>query len=376
MDIKEKLRFCEKFIKENGYPDASIVYGQDSEMIVFSVPNTTAKYPNEKPTISVGFARGSMNGGEIDFDIMQILCFIASGIPADRLIDIQKFCADFNKSMQIGHFGVDFKNESVYFKCAQVVGRDISGDILVGMFDQIFTMILFYFGYSYEILIELSYGVIGYGGSSKRLQERKRMLDRAMAELEGEMPAPQKTGDSSGRNLVVEELLMQLKQANPEILEKANIDMDAVRRKQGKTKKQVSAEDAAMKLLDLAQTERKAKRARPAVTDLPVDIPPSRVTVRDKDTSQYKNQMPSVEMFTRREKRQQDPPLDIAELKRALAIEQEDRAKLLRARRQQESQLSEEITERSVQAREPVQPAKKENPESLVQRLRNWTQNP
>ena len=382
MNLREKLRYCSRFIRENGYPDAEIVRTEESEMIVFSIPNTTAKYPNEKPTISVAFAQGSMNNGEIDFDILQIMCFIASGVPGDRLDDIQKFCSDFNKTMQIGHFGTDRKNETVYFKCAQVISRDISSEMLSGVLNQIFTMILFYFGYSYEILIELSYGIIGYGGTSRKLMERKRILDAAMAELNGEKPAPKP--EKPDRNMVVEELLAQLKKDNPELLEKANIDVDDVRRRQGKTKKQASAEDAAAKLMGLAkEAENQAAKAKApqktVVSDLPVEVRP-RTTVKDRDSSQYKKQMPSIEMFTQREKRQPEPPLDMEALKKALADDQKDRQRVQQVRRDSESRLTGEINEKSgegpVKAAAPAPGnARKENSESLVQRLRNWTQN-
>ncbi|MGN1350834.1 MAG: hypothetical protein ACI4VM_07555 [Anaerovoracaceae bacterium] len=378
--MKEKLRFCEKFIRENGYPDAEILRNDGSEMIIFHVQNVTAKYPNERPSVSVGFAEGAVKGMEIGYDVMQILCFVASGVPKDRLEDIQKFCSDFNKSMQIGHFGTDLKNESVYFRCSQLIPRGISEEMLGAMFDQLFTMVLFYFGYAYEILIELSYGIIGYGGTSRRLQERKQMLNKAMAELKGQ-PEPEPEKDSIQRNLVVEELLAQLKQTNPEILEKADIDLDQVRRKQGKTKKQASAEDAAMKILDLAQNEKKSTLSAKASRRLPetaYDEPDneiSRSTVSDHDSARYRNQMPSVEMYTRKEARKPEPPLDMEELRRALAVEQKERSRIQNLKSQTEDRLNQEIFEKNAaSAQELRESTKKESSDSLVQRLRSWTQ--
>lgn len=151
---------------------------------------------------------------------------------------------------------------------------------------------------------------------------------------------------------MVEELLAQLKQTNPEILEKADIDLDQVRRKQGKTKKQASAEDAAMKILDLAQNEKKSTLSAKASRRLPETVSDepengrSRSTVSDHDSARYRNQMPSVEMYTRKEARKPEPPLDMEELRRALAVEQKERR----------------------------ESTTKESSDSLVQRLRSWTQ--
>jgi hypothetical protein len=355
MTLREKLRCCEKFIIENGYPDASIYAEAGSEMIIFSVPNITAKYPNERATISVEFENGNKDAGDVNFDVMQILCFIANGVPKDRLDDIQKFCADFNKTMQIGYFSVDFKNEGVYFKCAQVINENIIDETLTGLFNQIFTMLLFYFGYAYEILIELSYGIIGYGATSMKLQERKRMLAEAMAELHEEKPKRRKNrAYQIDRNIVIEEMLTQLSQDDPDILENVNITMSDIENFRRKTKKQVSAEDAAMKLIEIVQNDNNTaeKRTQTDLTDdLPIEVK-RRTTVKDDDAPQYKSQMPSVEMFTQREKNKSVPSIN----------------------KDAREEKTIESTEHSVSP-VPERPVKKENSESLVQRLRNWTQN-
>ncbi len=389
MTLHEKLVACEKYIKENGYPDASIVKGKDgSEMIVFKIENVTAKYPNEKPNVSVAFANSTMNSGEINFDVMQVLCFISSGVPSERLMDIQKFCADFNKAMQVGHFGVDFKHDSVYFKCAQVMDKNSKPDYLLQLFDSVLTMILFYFGYVYEILIELSYGIIGYGGTSHRLRERRRVINEAMAELRGVSPVLD-PDESDDKNRVIEELLARLKAENPNILEEAHIDMASIRGgSDRKLKRQSSAEETAAKIMDLANALKNEKPDNEAdgANEKLIEVS-ERSTVSDNDSSSMKNQMPSITMFTQREKRQPEPPLDMEELRRALLIEQEERARLQQGRDAGEGQAEEELLKISDASNAKSDAAdaaadKKDgadngggkSPDSLLQRLRKWTQ--
>lgn len=393
MNLHEKLVTCEKYIKENGYPDASIVRSNDgSEMIVFKIGNITAKYPNEKPNISIAFANGTMNNGEIDFDVMQVLCFVSSGIPSDRLMDIQKFCSDFNKAMQVGHFGVDFKHESVYFKCAQVVDKKAGVEYLLQLFDSVFTMIIFYFGYVYEILLELSYGIIGYGGTSHRLRERRRVMNEAMAELRGEEEV-EEPSDPSERNQAIQELLATLKEENPIVLEEANINLSSIRGKsERRMKKQVSAEETAAKIMDLATTLKEEKRIRKqkeAEEEQRIEIK-ERTTVSDSNADSLKNPMPSVSMFTERKK---TTPLDMEGLQKALLKEHEERAKRkienaekagvqldnssdIRSDKKDVKIIKTDIYKSSNRNAydESDNIADDRNQDSLIQRLRKWTQ--
>ncbi|MCI8285102.1 MAG: hypothetical protein HFE90_07560 [Firmicutes bacterium] len=396
MNLHEKLVTCEKYIKENGYPDASIVRSNDgSEMIVFKIGNITAKYPNEKPNISVAFANGTMNNGEIDFDVMQVLCFVSSGIPSDRLMDIQKFCSDFNKAMQVGHFGVDFKHESVYFKCAQVVDKKAGVEYLLQIFDSVFTMIIFYFGYVYEILLELSYGIIGYGGTSHRLRERRRVMNEAMAELRGEDEA-EEPSDPSERNQAIQELLATLKEENPIVLEEANINISSIRGKsERRMKKQVSAEETAAKIMDLATTLKEEKRIRKQKEaeeeQERIEIQ-ARSTVSDSNADSLKNPMPSVSMFTERD-RKKTTPLDMEGLQKALMKEHEERAKRkienadrdnaqsdnsseIRGNKKDVKIIKTDIYKNSNRNMldESNDISDDKNQDSLIQRLRKWTQ--
>ena len=413
MKLREKLRVCQKYIRENGYPDATIERANDgTEMVIFRLPNMTAKYPNEHPSVTVSFAKSMMNGGENDFDVMQVMCFISTGVPSDRLADIEKFCSDFDKAMQVGHFGVDYRNEGVYFKCSQVTNREISADALVQTFDSIFAMVLFYFGYAFEILLELSYGIIGYGGTAARMRERRRMLSEAMRELSGEQDEADEASEEKTpeRNMVVEELLAELKKSNPEILEQANINVaQAERRARGRhvTKKQAEAEETAMKIMDLAQTEQKNnmratqkidvspavaaaleedgrvvnQKAEPAVPrsvkarakDDAEEIwnkAATRQTERDSDYSPTRSQMPSIEMFAKREERKPEPPLDMESLRKALQSDHEERERRLSGR-------GDAATEAQTGAKDVQAPAedtgKGKSSDSLVQRLRKWT---
>jgi hypothetical protein len=364
MNLKEKLKYCERYVKKKGYSDAYIFSENGSEMVIFSVPNVTAKYPNERATISLSFEHGNTTDDDIGFDVMQMLCFVAYGVPKDRLEGIQRFCSDFNKTMQVGYFSVDLKNETVYFKCTQIIDSDISGDMLTGVFEQAFTMILFYFGYAYEILIELSFGLIGYGGTSLKLQERKRMMAEAMEELQEQRPKRKRRKSYKIDKNTVEEMLAQLGQDDPDILKDANIDMDdeIIERR---NRKQVSAANAAMKLIEMAQnnseTAVKNRIQTGSANDLPVEVT-SRTTVRDDDAPQYKTQMPSIEMFAQRGRNKSVSPLNIDE------PEAEETAP------QVKNKPVESAAEKSVPVM-PENPVKKEDSESLVQRLRNWTQN-
>lgn len=398
MNLHEKLIICERYIRDKGYRDAAIVSaGLGAEMIVFRIPNVTAKYPNERPNVSVAFAHGTMNAGDIDFDVMQVLCFISSGIPEERLPDIQRFCSDFNKAMQIGFFGVDYKNASVYFKSAQVVDKNITRERLEICFDNVLTMILFYFGYVYEILIELSFGVIGYGSTPGKLRERKRMMKEAMAELRPEDIKPEPPADPNAA--VIEELFNQLKEANPEVLKQANIDIDDIRRRRSKpsrSRQESDAEKTALQILKLAEEERNGKRAAAAAQRKAAPKPQPQQSLRapdegarvaasslspksDEDSLSYKNQMPSVEMYAKRGQRRQEPPLDMEELRRALEIEQKERARINAARKQSETELDNAIRGEKISGADiPVANAKRDpaaDQESLLARLKKWTQN-
>ncbi|MGP1442320.1 MAG: hypothetical protein ACTTJ2_06890 [Anaerovoracaceae bacterium] len=384
MNLGEKLRICENYIKKKGYDDAAIVAaGLNSRMVIFRIPNVTAKYPNEHPNISVAFANGTMNDGELDFDVLQIMCFVSNGVPENRLLDIQKFCSDFNKAMQIGFFGVDFKNASVYFKSAQVIEKNCNREKLESIIDSVLTMIIFYFGYAYEILIELSYGIIGYGSTPSKLKERRRIIEEAMAELKDEDPEFIKSAEGNERNEIIEEIFNQLSRDNPEILEQANIDIDAVSRRRVRRSRNTSdAEETAMKILKLAEAEKSGagKNVRSENSDEP-DSPfnaVNRSTKTENDSVAYKNQMPSVEMFARRDTKRAVHPLDMDELRRALEIEQAERFNKNKVLKERDELADDEarITDKfEIENENDDSRITNQTQASLLQRLRNWTQN-
>lgn len=384
MNLGEKLRICENYIKKKGYNDAAIVAaGLNSRMVIFRIPNVTAKYPNEHPNISVAFANGTMNDGELDFDVLQIMCFVSNGVPENRLLDIQKFCSDFNKAMQIGFFGVDFKNASVYFKSAQVIEKNCNREKLESIIDSVLTMIIFYFGYAYEILIELSYGIIGYGSTPSKLKERRRIIEEAMAELKDEDPEFVKSAEGNERNEIIEEIFNQLSRDNPEILEQANIDIDAVSRRRVRRSRNTSdAEETAMKILKLAEAEKSGagKNVRSENSDEP-DSPfnaVNRSTKTENDSVAYKNQMPSVEMFARRDTKRAVHPLDMDELRRALEIEQAERFNKNKVLKKRDELADDEarITDKfEIENENDDSRTTNQTQASLLQRLRNWTQN-
>lgn len=384
MNLGEKLRICENYIKKKGYDDAAIVAaGLNSRMVIFRIPNVTAKYPNEHPNISVAFANGTMNDGELDFDVLQIMCFVSNGVPENRLLDIQKFCSDFNKAMQIGFFGVDFKNASVYFKSAQVIEKNCNREKLESIIDSVLTMIIFYFGYAYEILIELSYGIIGYGSTPSKLKERRRIIEEAMAELKDEDPEFVKSAEGNERNEIIEEIFNQLSRDNPEILEQANIDIDAVSRRRVRRSRNTSdAEETAMKILKLAEAEKNGagKNVRSENSDEP-DSPfnaVNRSTKTENDSVAYKNQMPSVEMFARRDTKRAVHPLDMDELRRALEIEQAERFNKNKVLKKRDELADDEarITDKfEIENENDDSRTTNQTQASLLQRLRNWTQN-
>lgn len=384
MNLGEKLRICENYIKKKGYNDAAIVAaGLNSRMVIFRIPNVTAKYPNEHPNISVAFANGTMNDGELDFDVLQIMCFVSNGVPENRLLDIQKFCSDFNKAMQIGFFGVDFKNASVYFKSAQVIEKNCNREKLESIIDSVLTMIIFYFGYAYEILIELSYGIIGYGSTPSKLKERRRIIEEAMAELKDEDPEFVKSAEGNERNEIIEEIFNQLSRDNPEILEQANIDIDAVSRRRVRRSRNTSdAEETAMKILKLAEAEKNGagKNVRSENSDEP-DSPfnaVNRSTKTENDSVAYKNQMPSVEMFARRDTKRAVHPLDMDELRRALEIEQAERFNKNKVLKKRDELADDEarITDKfEIENENDDSRTTNQTQASLLQRLRNWTQN-
>lgn len=384
MNLGEKLRICENYIKKKGYDDAAIVAaGLNSRMVIFRIPNVTAKYPNEHPNISVAFANGTMNDGELDFDVLQIMCFVSNGVPENRLLDIQKFCSDFNKAMQIGFFGVDFKNASVYFKSAQVIEKNCNREKLESIIDSVLTMIIFYFGYAYEILIELSYGIIGYGSTPSKLKERRRIIEEAMAELKYEDPEFVKSAEGNERNEIIEEIFNQLSRDNPEILEQANIDIDAVSRRRVRRSRNTSdAEETAMKILKLAEAEKSGagKNVRSENSDEP-DSPfnaVNRSTKTENDSVAYKNQMPSVEMFARRDTKRAVHPLDMDELRRALEIEQAERFNKNKVLKKRDELADDEarITDKfEIENENDDSRTTNQTQASLLQRLRNWTQN-
>lgn len=384
MNLGEKLRICENYIKKKGYNDAAIVAaGLNSRMVIFRIPNVTAKYPNEHPNISVAFANGTMNDGELDFDVLQIMCFVSNGVPENRLLDIQKFCSDFNKAMQIGFFGVDFKNASVYFKSAQVIEKNCNREKLESIIDSVLTMIIFYFGYAYEILIELSYGIIGYGSTPSKLKERRRIIEEAMAELKDEDPEFIKSAEGNERNEIIEEIFNQLSRDNPEILEQANIDIDAVSRRRVRRSRNTSdAEETAMKILKLAEAEKSGagKNVRSENSDEP-DSPfnaVNRSTKTENDSVAYKNQMPSVEMFARRDTKRAVHPLDMDELRRALEIEQAERFNKNKVLKKRDELADDEarITDKfEIENENDDSRTTNQTQASLLQRLRNWTQN-
>lgn len=384
MNLGEKLRICENYIKKKGYDDAAIVAaGLNSRMVIFRIPNVTAKYPNEHPNISVAFANGTMNDGELDFDVLQIMCFVSNGVPENRLLDIQKFCSDFNKAMQIGFFGVDFKNASVYFKSAQVIEKNCNREKLESIIDSVLTMIIFYFGYAYEILIELSYGIIGYGSTPSKLKERRRIIEEAMAELKDEDPEFIKSAEGNERNEIIEEIFNQLSRDNPEILEQANIDIDAVSRRRVRRSRNTSdAEETAMKILKLAEAEKSGagKNVRSENSDEP-DSPfnaVNRSTKTENDSVAYKNQMPSVEMFARRDTKRAVHPLDMDELRRALEIEQAERFNKNKVLKKRDELADDEarITDKfEIENENDDSRTTNQTQASLLQRLRNWTQN-
>lgn len=384
MNLGEKLRICENYIKKKGYDDAAIVAaGLNSRMVIFRIPNVTAKYPNEHPNISVAFANGTMNDGELDFDVLQIMCFVSNGVPENRLLDIQKFCSDFNKAMQIGFFGVDFKNASVYFKSAQVIEKNCNREKLESIIDSVLTMIIFYFGYAYEILIELSYGIIGYGSIPSKLKERRRIIEEAMAELKDEDPEFIKSAEGNERNEIIEEIFNQLSRDNPEILEQANIDIDAVSRRRVRRSRNTSdAEETAMKILKLAEAEKSGagKNVRSENSDEP-DSPfnaVNRSTKTENDSVAYKNQMPSVEMFARRDTKRAVHPLDMDELRRALEIEQAERFNKNKVLKKRDELADDEarITDKfEIENENDDSRTTNQTQASLLQRLRNWTQN-
>jgi hypothetical protein len=159
-------------------------------------------------------------------------------------------------------------------------------------------------------------------------------------------------------------MLAQLGQDDPDILKDANIDMDdeIIERK---NRKQVSAANAAMKLIEMAQnnseTAVKNRIQTGSANDLPVEVT-SRTTVRDDDAPQYKTQMPSIEMFAQRGRSKSVSPLNIDEP----------------AAEETAPQVKNKPVESAAEKSVPVMPenqVKKEDSESLVQRLRNWTQN-
>ncbi len=384
MNLGEKLRICENYIKKKGYDDAAIVAaGLNSRMVIFRIPNVTAKYPNEHPNISVAFANGTMNDGELDFDVLQIMCFVSNGVPENRLLDIQKFCSDFNKAMQIGFFGVDFKNASVYFKSAQVIEKNCNREKLESIIDSVLTMIIFYFGYAYEILIELSYGIIGYGSTPSKLKERRRIIEEAMAELKDEDPEFVKSAEGNERNEIIEEIFNQLSRDNPEILEQANIDIDAVSRRRVRRSRNTSdAEETAMKILKLAEAEKSGagKNVRSENSDEPDSSfnAVNRSTKTENDSVAYKNQMPSVEMFARRDTKRAVHPLDMDELRRALEIEQAERFNKNKVLKKRDELADDEarITDKfEIENENDDSRTTNQTQASLLQRLRNWTQN-
>lgn len=384
MNLFEKLRICENYIKKKGYSDAAIVAaGLNSRMVIFKIPNVTAKYPNEHPNISVAFANGTMNDGELDFDVMQIMCFVSNGVPENRLLDIQKFCSDFNKAMQIGFFGVDFKNASVYFKSAQVIDKNCNREKLEAIIDSVLTMIIFYFGYAFEILIELSYGIIGYGSTPGKLKERRRIIEEAMDELKSEDPEFIKGTEGHEKNEIIEEIFNQLSKENPEILEQANIDFDALSRRRVRRSRSASeAEETALKILQLAEAERAGTNINKNISgssesDTTFDTA-NRNTKSEKDAVAYKNQMPSVEMFARRDTKRTVQPLDMDELRRALEIEQAERFNKNEVLKKKDAvEDKENSINDKFEVKDEKTDSKNENQSqaSLLQRLRNWTQN-
>ncbi len=369
MDIHEKLMICERYMKEQGYGDASIMNrNTDSEMLVFQVPNVSAKYPGEKPNISITISDGGTGREKADFDIMQVLCFISNGVPDDRLRGIGKFCSDFNKSLQIGDFGVDYKNESVYYKCTQILMRDIVPSDLRTMLNNMFGMIFFYFGYSYEIILELSYGIIGYENAPERLDKRKHAMMEAMEELRDTYSRKRFGRKNRDREELLNEMIEQLKQDEQESKRASSTDFSSsLKAAKKREDERAASEDVKQKMADISGLDGGVR----------IDTAGRKTVSAGESQHNARNSMPSVEMYTK--KVSDDRNIDLEEIRRALRIEQEEREKKLREAEsaadaddlQQNDGADDEGQESS-----PGTVRKRAGSEmSLVQRLRSWTQN-
>ena len=278
---------------------------------------------------------------------------------------------------------MDFKNASVYFKSAQVIDKNCNREKLEAIIDSVLTMIIFYFGYAFEILIELSYGIIGYGSTPGKLKERRRIIEEAMEELKSEDPEFIKGTEGHEKNEIIEEIFNQLSKENPEILEQANIDFDALSRRRVRRSRSASeAEETALKILQLAEAERAGTNINKNISgssesDTTFDTA-NRNTKSEKDAVAYKNKMPSVEMFARRDTKRTVQPLDMDELRRALEIEQAERFNKNEVLKKKDAvEDKENSINDKFEVKDEKTDSKNENQSqaSLLQRLRNWTQN-
>lgn len=184
MDIKEELRVCRKVLTACGYdPKIRELETEDMELLAFTCDSIGGGYEARQPEFTIGFAKGAIQGGPICFDVMQIFCMIDTAVPIERLSQIQLFCADFNKNMQVGAFEVDYERGAVFFKCGQVIDAEITEEQLSRLTDHCFMLILFYFSLTYGIFTGMSCGAVSYSEAEALLESKAVQMSEAISSM-------------------------------------------------------------------------------------------------------------------------------------------------------------------------------------------------
>lgn len=180
----QRLKVIQEFISDCGY-EAEVEKNEEFSILSFTIDNIITNYDGMEPVVNLAFSDNLMNVGKAECDILQLYVGIGFSIPLGRLSQIQRFCSDVNKIIQIGYFGTDFSEGNFFYQYAQPVAVNITEEAVRLLMDGAMTQIVFYFALFYDVFLDLVSGQIGYEQAAAAVEQKSQRLQKVVAETFG-----------------------------------------------------------------------------------------------------------------------------------------------------------------------------------------------
>lgn len=152
----------------------------ESEILVFTAESIATAYEGMEPAVSVAFQSIFPEGSA---DILHICIPIGMEIPLERLSQMQLFCGDVNKVIQLGYFAVNFSDKNCCYQYSQPVQKDVTQEELTGQLDIILSQIIVYLVLVYDILLDMSFGKLGYEETAEAVEQRNQRIHSSVESI-------------------------------------------------------------------------------------------------------------------------------------------------------------------------------------------------